>query len=195
MPEETKNSIVSDVGQDNTALLHQAIRKGDYIKIKELLQERKIDIDAEDAFGMRPLYKAVLKNYVNIAKILLEQGADPNATSDGSVALEMAARQGNMEMLMLLLDGGATVNTKNCLLLHAAAGSIKDQELEAKKNDGWKVMRYLIQNYPLNPYEKDDRGLTPQDILGEIDWSFEDYYSELVNEWRAVKETSLLGES
>ncbi|WP_158706861.1 ankyrin repeat domain-containing protein [Candidatus Phycorickettsia trachydisci] len=121
-------------------------------------------------------------------------GQNPNARSDGSTALRMAARQGNIEMLKLLLDRGAIVNTENCTLLHAAAESIKDQEIEAEQNDGWQVMKYLIQHYPLDPYGRNQTGLTPQDILVQIDWSFEDYYSKLVDEWRNQKDASLSGE-
>lgn len=195
MREETKNAIVPPIEEDNTALLHQAIRKGDYVKIKELLQERKVDVEAEDDFERKPLYIAALDKQVQVAKILLDYGADPNALSHGNTALEMAACQGNMEILKLLLNKGATVDSDNCTLLHAAAISIKAQEIEAEKNNGWKVMKYLIQNYPLDPYAKDEKGSTPQDILAEIDWSFEDYYSELVNEWRAAKDSQLSGES
>lgn len=193
MREETKNTIVSD--EDNATLLHQALLKENYPQVEELLLTRKINVEAKNIFGIRPLYMAALKNNVNIAKILLDQGADPNATSKGSTALNMAAAQGNIEMLKLLLDRGATVASDNCTLLHAAAESIKAQELEAKKNNGWNVMEYLIKNYPLDPYGKDKRDLTPQEILKEIDHSFGPYYSELVNEWRAAKDSQLSGES
>jgi len=195
MPDETKNAIVPPIEEDNTALLHQAIFEEDYKKVEKLLRERKVNVDAEDTSGDKPLYIAALYNQVQIAKILLDYGANPNSMTHGSTALEMAATQGNIKMLKLLLDRGAIVNTKNCTLLHAAAESIKDQEVEAKKNDGWKVMKYLVQNYHLDPYGKDERGLTPKDILGEIDWSFEDYYSKLVNKWLIEKDTSLSGES
>jgi len=130
MPEETKNAIVSDV--DNTTLLHQALIKENYSQVEELLLTRKIDIDSKNAFGIRSLYMAALKNQFKIAKILLDQGADPNATSKGSTALNMAAAQGNIEMLKLLLDRGAVVANDNCTLLHAAVESIKAQELESK---------------------------------------------------------------
>jgi len=195
MPDETKNAIVPLIEEDNTALLHQTIRKGDDAKIKELVQKIKVNLEAEDAFEKKPLYVAALKNQVKIADTLLDCGANPNAKSNGNTALEMVARQGNIEMLKLLLSRGAIIEAKSCILLHAAAASIKDQEVEAEVNDGWEVMEYLIRNYPLDPYERNEKGLTPQDILGQIDWSFEDYYSKLVDEWRTKKGMALSGES
>jgi ankyrin repeat protein len=57
------------------------------------------------------LHDAVIQNHIDIAKYLLEKGADVNAVkTDGVTALHMAARNGNIEMMMLLLQWGATIN-------------------------------------------------------------------------------------
>src|SRR2546423_1616306 len=56
------------------------------------------------------LHDAVIQNHIDIAKYLLEKGADVNAVkTDGVTALHMAARNGNIEMMLLLLQGGATI--------------------------------------------------------------------------------------
>ncbi|WP_158706860.1 ankyrin repeat domain-containing protein [Candidatus Phycorickettsia trachydisci] len=75
MPDETQNAIASPIDEDNTNLLHQAIFEADYKKVEKLLRERKVNVDAENTYGDKPLYVAALYNQVQIAKILLDYGA------------------------------------------------------------------------------------------------------------------------
>jgi ankyrin repeat protein len=58
-------------------------------------------------FGGEALLTAVRRKHIEIARILLEAGADPNATDDRSSALEIAFRTGVEELVPILLASGA----------------------------------------------------------------------------------------
>ncbi len=55
-----------------------------------------------------PLHVAIDKENTECVKLLLEAGADPNATdNDAYTPLYLAAREGNVECTKLLLEAGA----------------------------------------------------------------------------------------
>jgi hypothetical protein len=58
-------------------------------------------------FGGEALLTALHKKHIEIARVLLEAGADPNETDDGSSALEIALRAGVEELVPILLASGA----------------------------------------------------------------------------------------
>ncbi|MCL5097493.1 MAG: ankyrin repeat domain-containing protein [Candidatus Omnitrophica bacterium] len=61
-----------------------------------------------------PLWSAVTRNNLALAKLLLDHGADPNlSTSFGNTPLFQAVAQFNKEMVELLLTHGAKVNILN----------------------------------------------------------------------------------
>ena len=80
-----------------------------------------------------PLMCAVEHGHVDMARFLLDAGANVNATAlwnltDGCTALMFAADQGNAELTALLLERGAHVNAadeteQNALMRAAAAGN------------------------------------------------------------------------
>ena len=61
--------------------------------------------------GSTRLYRAASEGEINIAKLLLDRGADPKKTFFyGETLLHAAAMSGNLEMVQLLLDIGADPN-------------------------------------------------------------------------------------
>ena len=72
------------------SLLHQAAREGASVElVAMLIDEFKLDVNAEDEFGFRPLHSAV-KNYT-IAQFLLRNGAQlESRTKSGMTALHVA---------------------------------------------------------------------------------------------------------
>lgn len=67
--------------------------------------------NATDDDGYTPLHRACYSNHVDIAKLLIQYGADVNArTNDQWTPLHSAAKWSNAECVALLLQHGADVN-------------------------------------------------------------------------------------
>ena len=82
------------------------------------------DIDAPDDQGIVPLYAASFANQPDAVQYLLSRGANPNLQrGDGSTALHVACKKGNIDCLKALLGGGASallVMTGNSTPLYIA---------------------------------------------------------------------------
>jgi ankyrin repeat protein len=84
--------------------------------IVELLIANGADVRtaARNAMKVTSLHAAAAGKWIEIAKILLERGADPNARQmSGYVPLHEIAGQGSVEFAKLLLDHGADINAKS----------------------------------------------------------------------------------
>ena len=94
--------------------LCNAVRSGDLRAVKEQLANG-VDINAGDSeFGVTALAWAALLDDTEIAKFLIEKGADVNMKNrDGSTPLHGAAFLGRTEIAELLIQKGADVNPKN----------------------------------------------------------------------------------
>ena len=78
--------------------------------ISELLRQ-KPDIDQQCQAGSTALMRAVEKNNIEAAKLLLNKGANPNlADHQGYTALLVAAKNGHVEMIELLAKGEQKIN-------------------------------------------------------------------------------------
>jgi ankyrin repeat protein len=83
------------------------------------LLEVGADVNAsEDSYGFTALMAASKKGNFDTAKILLEKGANLNATSDqdvhlGETALILASRKGHLNLVELLLSNGADKEIRN----------------------------------------------------------------------------------
>ncbi len=92
----------------------KAAASGNVEAIKQHL-EAGTDVDAkEPAGGGTPLLVAAIFGRVEVAKLLIEKGANVNGTSnDGATALHGAAFFCHTEIVKLLLGKGAVVDAKN----------------------------------------------------------------------------------
>ena len=85
-----------------TALMLAAIQ-GHTVAVKML-----IDAGAPvNQSGWTPLIYAAARDRVDIAKLLIANGANVNASADNGTTALMAAREGYLQMLLLLLEHGA----------------------------------------------------------------------------------------
>src|SRR5690554_500841 len=72
------------------------------------------NLASENGYRVYPLYVAVDADFEGIAKMLVEAGAEVNVIQASLMTpLHAAAKNGNIEMLILLLEKGALVDLKN----------------------------------------------------------------------------------
>ena len=84
--------------------------------------------------GVTPLYLAVYNEYYDVAKLLLENGADPNLRIDGQSTPMHAAAMTSIEFVALLLKNGADINAVD------EDGTPLDAAIALRKHD---VIQYL----------------------------------------------------
>jgi len=111
--------------------LLEAIKNGDVVKVKELL-EKGVDANVKDDSHKTPLhYVAIL--YVDeigayIAELLIKHGADVNAKDEkGVTPLHWAVAFGKSRIINVLLENGADINAKGAFgtpLHWVAAGAV-----------------------------------------------------------------------
>jgi len=117
--------------------LFDVIENKDYDKIESLLQ-KKSKIDKTNSDGITPLWKATLMKDTISMIILLKNGANSNAPTDGGTTpIFISCNNGFVESAMILCRFGANVNyNKNKYnltpLRHAA------------RNGYFEVVRFLI---------------------------------------------------
>ena len=134
--------------------LHHCAREGFTTSVKRLLSIRNINVYVkDDKDRSTPLHDAAYNGHVEIANLLLQNGAELNARRDnGDTPLHDAADKGHVEITRLLLQNGAEVNSKSKwgnTPLHDAAW-----------NGHEKISRLLLQN-GANVNTKSISGFTP----------------------------------
>lgn len=78
-----------------------------------VLKGANVNLPSENGFNAFPLHAATSNNHYNLAKMLLEAGAQPNVCQKSGVTpLHSAAQAGNIEMIILLLEHGADVTIR-----------------------------------------------------------------------------------
>ena len=105
--------------------LHEAATLGDLITVELLLRAGKRPSE-EDKDRYTPLHWAAAKGHVQVAKLLIEFGAELEKRGGKFLLtpLHMAAGEGHLNTSLLLLDAGAQVNSLDRFLntpIHWAA--------------------------------------------------------------------------
>ena len=110
------------------APLADAAMRGDVESVRSLLG-RQLDVNAPQGDGTTALHWAAYRDDLEIAALLIEAGADVDATTRvGDLSpIVMAAKNGNAAMIELLLEAGtdptyADANGTTTLMYAAAAG-------------------------------------------------------------------------
>jgi ankyrin repeat protein len=95
--------------QDQNEEFFAAARKGDAAAVKAFL-DKGVDVNAKTRYGATALSYSCDKGHVDVAKLLIERGADVNVkdTFYGEVPLGWALSHGHAQIVKLLLDKGAT---------------------------------------------------------------------------------------
>jgi ankyrin repeat protein len=78
-----------------------------------VLKGADVNLPSDNGFNVFPLHSAAAGNYTDIARMLIENGAQVNIKQQAGVTpLHSAAQNGNLELLILLLEHGADVNAR-----------------------------------------------------------------------------------
>jgi uncharacterized protein len=92
----------------DTALMFAA-RSGD-LESAKLLVAAGANVNDADAWGVSATVLAAHSNFGDVAKYLLDKGADPNRMEAGFSALHVAVMHRNTDLVGVLIDHGADVN-------------------------------------------------------------------------------------
>lgn len=146
----------------STFTFHEAIVCGKTEKVTTDIVADKTMVNLYSNDGFTPLSLAAFFDQTAIAKVLLEQGANPGlqATNPSKVnALHSAVAKGNYELCQLLVTSGMDLNlgqTQNVTALHSAA-----------HRGHLKMVQLLVEN-GADVHVKMENGSTPLD-LAKID--------------------------
>lgn len=124
--------LISGVKAQNKSFL-SAVIVNDTSEVKSLIEtgadlEEKINFG--ESKGMTPLYLAGRMGWTEVAKLLINAGANVNAkASDGSSVLTAFLLRNNTEVIKLLLEAGADLNIKvgsrTPLMIAAVKGNVE----------------------------------------------------------------------
>jgi uncharacterized protein len=102
------------------AALTAAARHGDVARVRALLRQGA-PVDALGKAGGTPLMSAAMEGHADVARVLLQAGANPNARTrpsqnrrgkSGFTPLALAATNGKTEIAKMLLSKGAAANAR-----------------------------------------------------------------------------------
>ncbi|KAJ5206626.1 hypothetical protein N7491_002759 [Penicillium cf. griseofulvum] len=115
------------LGDNNYPMIYQAAQSGN-MEVLSFLLSQKVDIEASDYYGWRPLHIACYRGHTNIVQYLIGQGANVHcatqAWNDGDVKpsglyrtdpwtgtpLHLAAMGGHVDIVEILLDLGVDIH-------------------------------------------------------------------------------------
>ncbi len=112
-----------------------------------LLIERGAAINIQENRGLTPIYLAARSGNLNLVKILIERGADPNAKIRGVwvTPLSWSAENGFADVVNYLLDKGAEADTGSVQLKRFAVtkGLVKLFHTLQEKNASFNLWKSL----------------------------------------------------
>ncbi len=134
------------------AEIHDAVNGNDPARVSSLLDKDPSLLDLRDEQEMTPLNLAALNGNAEIARLLIERGADIHTgDADNSQPIHCAAISGNVQIARLLTAQGAGINTQDnngSTPLTFAAGRRRIEMVE-----------YLLES-GADPLLQDRRGMT-----------------------------------
>lgn len=97
------------------AQLHKAVNTADMSAVEALLKVPGLDLNFPDEKGLTPLHRAIIKRSLPIIELLCNDfRTQVNAcTSKKNTALHIAAKNGYIEAIVVLLEAGALPRIKN----------------------------------------------------------------------------------
>ncbi|OGX54262.1 MAG: hypothetical protein A2267_01975 [Omnitrophica WOR_2 bacterium RIFOXYA12_FULL_38_10] len=138
--------------------IHEAAKKGDVVKLREILDREPSLLTTKDEIGKTPLHWAAGKNQLEVIKVLLDEyHIDVNIrNANNGTPLHVAASQANPQAVLILIEHGAEIDARtlnNSTPLHfAIIKSGKPGHIEAAK---------ILIEHGADVNAKTDDGVTP----------------------------------
>ena len=168
---EATAGMAADPVDEVKGELQKAAIRGDKDKVKRLLADGSDPKDNTD--GFTALHFAAAEGYKEIATLLIDAGADVNATNNfNNRPLHFAAGEGHQDIIALLLAKGAEINAKNngdFMPLHYAARNEHSNAIELLLDKGAdRNAKTTEGDTPLNIAEKNNAGEIEKLLLNYI---------------------------
>ena len=106
--------IINNLDEEGFTLLHWNAKEGNAEIVQKLI-DKGANIEIKDKkYGSTPLLFACQNGHIDVAKILLQYGANIRAASyNGATALHYATQSGNINVIEMVLKEGLNVNATN----------------------------------------------------------------------------------
>jgi ankyrin repeat protein len=165
----------------------EAAKNGDFQTVKSILAKDPSKLNATDRSNYTSLHWACMRAHWDVAKYLIEKGADLNVVGgDGGTQINWAVHHDKVDFIKLMVEKGAKLNHRNqwgMTELHTAIwrGNIRVVEYlldqgsdpNIKTKEGWTAMHYayrsghdniiaMLKKRGISMTEKDNMGRTPQ---------------------------------
>jgi uncharacterized protein len=119
-----------------TVDFHEACALGHLVRVRTMLEATPSLLDTKSADGYPPLGLAIFFRHPDVAKFLIERGADVNAAADNQqrvAPLHAAAAVGDRETMKLLLERGADPNARQQVDFTPLHGAASRGDMEMAK--------------------------------------------------------------
>ncbi|MFD1771019.1 ankyrin repeat domain-containing protein [Sphingobacterium suaedae] len=109
-----KPDVIDELSTHGFTPLGIATHFGQESVVRTLLAKRADpNVCSQNGYHVYPLHTAVTGRYDQISKMLVEAGAEVNVVQNAQITpLHIAAQQGNIDMIILLLENGANIALK-----------------------------------------------------------------------------------
>ena len=148
--------VAAGIGQD----IFQAVQQGNPAAVKRLLKKAPDQKSARNPDGMTPLHIAVAYGFLDVARCLIESGADVNSRDKlGNPPLHYCTYGGSRAVAELLVSCGAEVKVRNTAgispLRQAVSFGRKDvaefllekgAEIDVRGDEGQGILREAVKN-------------------------------------------------
>ncbi|OYD42183.1 ankyrin repeat domain-containing protein [Sphingobacterium sp. WM] len=112
---DQKPDVINELSSHGFYPLGIAAHFGKEDIVRILLRNRaNPNSSSQNGYQVFPLHSALSNNQNNIAKMLIEAGAEVNVLQSSRISpLHLAAQEGNIDLIIVLLEHGANIAQKN----------------------------------------------------------------------------------